>query len=653
LRRKNKTPSIKEAHMNSIADGSVIIQTSSESVPATPSWFGEAAVIVEHLRKQGVLSAICERVRFARRRFGQYEVIDFLAVLFGYAISGERTLEVFYEGLRPFAIPFMALFERDRLPARSTLSRFLTALTQEPVEALRSLFLDDLLSRPLSKERPTGGLVDREGCERVVFDIDGTREAARQRALPQTEELPPAFRRLEEVCAAGYTGRKRGEVVRTRSVVSQAHSYQWLGSFGNRGNGFYRAELRQALGAIGRYLAAHQLSPELALLRLDGQYGSGAVLSDLTGFSFVMRGKDYTVLDHPLVQARLHLPPDQFQHRPESQLVRSLYDCPDVPVGPAGVQCRVVVATHPAGKQKSRVGVTRSGVVYELFFTRLPQQAFTACDVVEVYLHRGAFEPALADEDQEQDPDRWCSHAACGQECWQIVAQWVWNLRLELGHQLEPTSLRTTEFAPGILPVKEQAANSPAPAPGYGPPTTATSWKAGHFTGSDFALQPDGTLCCPAGKTLHPTEQRTEHDGSLRVLYAARIGDCRPCSLREQCQWHGQQTTKPRRVSLLLHPLSLGSAPLLWRDWSRRTHRRACMHLLRRQRADVTLEPTLSPHPDPSPPILSRAQRAHYRLSQTERLARNARAPTASRPTITLFGVPDAFAASRGLPIQR
>lgn len=31
-----------------------------------------------------------------RRRFGHYEVIDFLAILFGYAISGERTLEVFY-----------------------------------------------------------------------------------------------------------------------------------------------------------------------------------------------------------------------------------------------------------------------------------------------------------------------------------------------------------------------------------------------------------------------------------------------------------------------------------------------------------------------------------------------------------------------------
>ena len=332
--------------MNSIANGSVIIQSSSESIPSTPSWFGEVVLIVEHLGKHGVLTKIGEGVRFARRRFGHYEVIDFLAVLFGYAISGERTLQAFYERLQPFAVPFMALFDRDQLPARSTLSRFLAALTSEPVEALRTLFLDDLLSRPLSKERQTGGLVDREGRQWVVFDIDGTREAARQRALPQTEELPPAFRRLDDVCAPGYTGRKRGQVVRTRTVISQAHSSQWLGSFGNRGNGRYREELRQSLSAIGRYLAVHQLPQERSLLRLDGQYGTGAVLADLAGFAFVTRGKEYAVLDHPLVQARLHLPPDQLQHRPESQVVRSLYDCPDVPVGPAGERCRVVVATR-------------------------------------------------------------------------------------------------------------------------------------------------------------------------------------------------------------------------------------------------------------------------------------------------------------------
>jgi hypothetical protein len=638
--------------MGNLPEMSVNIQASSASVPSTPSWFGEITLIVTYLRQQGILANISEQMRFARRRFGRYEVIDFLAILFGYAISGERTLEEFYECLQPFAVPFMALFERDRLPSRSALSRFLAAFTEAPVEALRTLFLDDLLARPLTPDKQTGGLVDRKGNSWMVFDIDGTREAARQRALPQGDDLPPAFGRLDDVCAPGYRGRKRGETVRTRTTVSQAHSYQWLGTFGNRGNGRYREELRKGLAAIGRYLATHPLSPERTLIRLDGQYGNGAVLSDLAGFAYVTRGKDYRLLDHPLIQARLHLPPDQVQQRPESQTARSLYDCPEIPVGPNGVPCRVIVATHPAGKKKSPIGVTRAGVVYELFFTNLPQHAFTACDVVELYLHRGAFEPILADEDIEQDPDRWCSHSAWGQECWQRVAQWVWNLRLELGHQIQPDPIRITAFAPAISPQNEQAAMRPAssaPPSGYAPPTTATSWKAGRFTGSDFALQPDGTLRCPAGSALIAHEQRREADGSLRVVYGASIRSCRSCSLREQCQWNGAATAKPRQVSVLLHPLQVGSAPILWRDWSRKEHRRACMQLVRHQRIEMSLLPSAAAAPPVEDVILSRAQRAHSRLSWQERLARNVRPPTACQVTIKLFGVPTPFAASLGL----
>lgn len=389
--------------MTSIVYSAASIQTSSQSVPSPPCWLGEVVLIVEHLRKLGVLSAISEQVRFERRRLGRYEVIDFVAVLFGYAISGERTLEAFYKALLPFADPFMALFGRKSLPARSTLSRFLAALTPQATEALRTLFLKDLLARPLSKERQTGELLDREGRPRIVFDIDGTREAARQRALPQHPELPAPQRRLNQICAPGYTGRKRGEIVRTRTMISQAHSYQRLGSFSNAGNGRYRQELRRAVEAIGSYLAVHQLPQECALVRLDGQYGTGAVLADLAGLPFVMRGKDYALLDRAEVQSRLHLPADGSFTRPESELVRALYDCPDVPMGTGGQRCRVIVATHPSGKPKSRVGLKRGGVVYELFLTKLPQQAFTASDVVALSLHRGAFEPTLADEDQEQD----------------------------------------------------------------------------------------------------------------------------------------------------------------------------------------------------------------------------------------------------------
>jgi hypothetical protein len=635
--------------MGSIAPAVVHIQTSPQSIPSTPSWLGEITLIVHHLQRQGVLAALEEQVRFARRRFGRYEVVDFLAVLFGYAVSSERTLEAFYERLEPWASAFMALFGRDRLPARSTLSRFLAALDQAAVEALRSVFLHDLLARPLVKEELPGGLWDRLGNHFFVFDIDGTREAARQRALPVTADRPTPVRRLRPLCAPGYTGRKRGEVVRSRTTILQAHTYQWLATFGNAGNGEYRVELRRAVAIIQCYLKAHQHPKERTLVRLDGQYGNGVVLSDLAGLPSVMRGKDYHLLKYPEVQTRLHLPPDQHLTHPESGIVRALYDCPGLTLGPKQEPCRVVIATHraPVGK-KSRVGVTRDGVVYELFYTTLPQNAFTASDVVALYLHRGAFEIALADEDLEQEPDRWCSHTPNGQEAWQIISQWVWNLRLELGHQLAPDPVRTTEFAPALATAQKETPSA-SPAQGYGPAAVAMPWKTGRFSGQDFALQPDGTLRCPAGQTLSVHERRPEADGSLRLVYAASIRSCRPCSLREQCQWLGSATTKPRQVSVLLHPLVVGCAPLLWRDWSRRRHRRACKQLLRSQRVEVLADQSLSAISDLVPAPLSRAQRAHYRLDALERLLRNARAPTASRVTIRLFGVPEGFAAWLGL----
>jgi hypothetical protein len=205
--------------------------------------------------------------------------------------------------------------------------------------------------------------------------------------------------------------------------------------------------------------------------------------------------------------------------------------------------------------------------------------------------------------------------------------------------------MRTTEVAPPLT----QTRGSQTPVQGYGPPAVAAPWKTGRFSGQDFALQPNGTLQCPAHQSLVVHEQRREADGSLRLVYAASIRSCRPCSLRQQCQWEGSQTHQPRQVSVLLHPLQVGPAPLYWRDWSRREHRRACMQLTRYQRIEVSLPPPTAPLPRNADVILSRAQRTHSRLSWAERRARNARVPTTSQVTIRLFGVPADFATSLGL----
>ena len=204
---------------------SVTIQITPQSAPSPPSWMGEVAAFAQVLTHVGLLKAIQNHVQFARARFGTYDTMDFVVVLLGYALSGEATLQSFYERLAPFAEVFMALFGRHHLPSRSALSRFLAALDQAPVEALRTLFLGDLVAR--SPFALPGGLGDRQGNPWWVVDVDATKQAARQRALPHRNGLPAPHRRLTQVCAPGYLGRKRGEVVRTRTTVLQAFTHQW------------------------------------------------------------------------------------------------------------------------------------------------------------------------------------------------------------------------------------------------------------------------------------------------------------------------------------------------------------------------------------------------------------------------------------------
>lgn len=91
---------------------SVDIQIVPESVPSLPGWFAEVAIVAQVFTTSGVFQKISERVRFARARFGTYEVIDFVVVLPGYAVSAEPSLEAFYERLPPFACAFTDLLFR-------------------------------------------------------------------------------------------------------------------------------------------------------------------------------------------------------------------------------------------------------------------------------------------------------------------------------------------------------------------------------------------------------------------------------------------------------------------------------------------------------------------------------------------------------------
>ena len=212
------------------------VQTSPVDRPSVPAWFAEVVIIAQHLATRGLLEVFGHQVRLVRGRFGSDEPIDFLALLIGYAISGERTLADFFERLAPFGTAFMALFGRKDLPHRSSLSRFLAAVDCACVEAFRTLFEQHSFAEGWTNDS-IGGIWDRQGRRYLVFDVDATRQAARQRALPCAPELPAPRRRLDAVCAPGYTGGTRGEVVRTRTTALQMHTRQWIGTYAGKGNG--------------------------------------------------------------------------------------------------------------------------------------------------------------------------------------------------------------------------------------------------------------------------------------------------------------------------------------------------------------------------------------------------------------------------------
>jgi hypothetical protein len=113
--------------------------------------------------------------------------------------------------------------------------------------------------------------------------------------------------------------------------------------------------LRQAIKTISAYMKAQSVPPSQAVVRLDGQYGNGAIVADLAGLGYVMRGKDYSLLDLELVQARLAQPPDQQTTHPETGTCRALFDCPDLLLTPTCTSMvSLEISTPTAGSNDDR-----------------------------------------------------------------------------------------------------------------------------------------------------------------------------------------------------------------------------------------------------------------------------------------------------------
>lgn len=236
-----------------------------------------------------------------------YEPIDFLAALVGYAISGERTLADFFE---------RAAHARNGV--------YGAVWTHTPSSSVPSL----VVSWPMwiaTAWKPSvcsfNSTVLQTGGRRRALAVCGTERGVASFSLMW---MPRAKRHDNERCPVIQRSLLLDADSRRSAlpVTSGASVVRWsaparplckcipenlVGTSGGRGNGDYRDELASALQAIAAYLKHFALAAEVALVRLDGQYGDAAVIAQLivAGVSLLTRGKGYELLEHPQVQSVL------------------------------------------------------------------------------------------------------------------------------------------------------------------------------------------------------------------------------------------------------------------------------------------------------------------------------------------------------------
>ncbi len=402
-----------ENSISFIAAG-VELQANEQENLAAPNWLAEALLVGQYWQSSGLLSDLVTQVHVNRGRMGRYEVCDFVLLLLAYAVSGLPSLAEFYRALLPVKSLLMAAWGRQRCPVASTLSRFLADIDAGAVASLRALFETDL-HRLVSPSLQQLGVRDRTGARWMVFDVDGTVKSVRHRVLQSQSTHPALKRRSRRACAPGYRGRKRGQAVRTRTTIAQAHTREWLGNFAVAGNGDAKGELNRACGVIERYCAGIELPLQQAILRLDGLYGRAYYLRILQKkqIPYITRCCDYQLLKDPGVKAQLaQAPQQQYEHPDSPEVSRELFDIPYVDATARGYLTPlrlIVLRLVRFSKAKPSVGKCDGKYIYEVFQTSLPADGFSAADVLSLYNGRGGFEQTLSEEDTEQDCDRWCS----------------------------------------------------------------------------------------------------------------------------------------------------------------------------------------------------------------------------------------------------
>lgn len=457
------------------------------------------------------------------------------------------------------------------------------------------------------------GLVDHRGRSWLVFDIDPTHMTTLEHPDSADPARPPVRHPRAQVAAPGYPGRKRADAIRSRMTVLLSHAQMWALTFAQPGNGQRTPAVERACDTIARIRDRLPGPRRACVVRADGEFGMVPSIAIVVQHElhYLIRCKDYRgIFAQPAVQAALQTGSTRQMGSLDSPVTRELFDVPQVAWrnadGRVVLQARVLITRSPLppGMTKPAVGHLHEGFAYEVFVTDLPAEAFSAAEIVSLYLGRGLLEKTLADEDRELPTDRWVTDHGPGQDLFQVLCQWVWNQRIALGASLLDTPLpRVTRYDVPVTPCDPMPLSSvpdgrpaaatadPAAPTGTEPvkttahaaatdpvepvraeatdatptePVTSTAApipSAERFGPSAFVRDPQGEVQCPAGHRMHRVESRMRSDGP-RERYQAPRCVCEACPLSPRCR-RTPGLTKGRIVDLPLASTDAASSVAL------------------------------------------------------------------------------------------
>ena len=437
-----------------------------------PDRWNTGIVLLLDLLGTGRLDEVGERLRVYRQ--GGYAGIDgfvFLLLFFASDIGGG--LKGFSAKIGEFNRRLAAVADRVRLPSQAAMSRLLAAVTPEAVRSLTKWLLREGAEVVEILRHPSMMTVDAVGESWHVLHYDPTKEALRQRALPEGPDLPEPRRRAAGFAAPGHSGRKRGEVQVSRSALQHAGSSIWLDSRVAPGNGERRPALRSAIGAAVELCSALDHPLHRVVMVEDGEFGDVPSLTEHrdAGVACITRLNRLGLLDQPEVRQHMATQPWYWVPDSRSGPRRSAMDLGEVTVRPGKrtvrddgvpyepITVRVIVTRYPR-EGEAEHGRVIEGWQYELFVALdLEPEAWPASDVVAAFYGRGAIENRFAQEDREVRLDHIYSYNLAGQELACVVGLFVWNLQVVNGFRLNPlpeervpAPVRAVEIDPRPVP---------------------------------------------------------------------------------------------------------------------------------------------------------------------------------------------------------